>query len=53
MKPLDIVHVDASKIFIAWIVLGPVPFVQFMALSVGTIQRYLRLITSGDGPTKV
>ena len=52
MRPRVIVHADAFTIFFVWIVLEPVQFVHHMALSVRTIQQYLRLITSGNGLTK-
>ena len=53
MRPLVIVHADACTISIAWIVLEPVQLVPLTVLFVRTIQRYLRLITSGNGTTKL
>ena len=53
MSLLVIVHADACPVSIVWIVLEPVQPVQLMVLFVRTIQRYLRRITSGNGPTKL
>ena len=47
---LDIVHADVFKAFIDWIVLARAQHVHHTALFVRTIQQYLLLTTSGNGP---
>ena len=50
---LVIVHADACVDFTVWIALVHVQNVQLMASNVSTIQQYLHLIISGNGPIKV
>ena len=47
------VHANACVDFTVWIVLVHVQNVQLMASNVSTIQQYLHLIVSGNGPIKV
>ena len=47
------VHASACVDFTVWIALVHVQNVQLMASNVSTIQQYLHLIVSGNGPIKV
>ena len=49
MRLLAIVHVDASTIFIALIVLDPAHHVRCMVSSVRTIQQYWQLNITENG----
>ena len=53
MNMLVIVHANACVDFTVLIALVHVRNVQLMASNVSTIQQYLHLIISGNGPIKV
>lgn len=48
-RPLTIVHADAFRSFIGWIVLARAQHVHHTVLFARTIQQYLLLTTSGNG----